>query len=102
MVVRSLPEWLEPSVVGQPLADLLHTAVRLLDEFLTGGGKSRTSADFATRREAVLSRAQGESVTLMPDGWVRLTVILATIDRLAADLRGSTQSDEDDETPVVS
>ena len=94
--------WLEPSVIGKPLADLLQAAVRLLGEFLTGGGADPCSADFATPREAVHSRAQGESVTLTPDGWVRQAAILATIDRLAADLRDSTHSGEDDETPAFS
>lgn len=73
--------------------------VQLLDAFNTmNDADMQAHADlFATRREALLSRARNIESGLGAEEWLRLAAMLATIDRMASDLRGEALADKDDD-----
>ncbi|HEV7664357.1 MAG TPA: FUSC family protein [Chloroflexota bacterium] len=90
-------DWLAPSALGQPLAKLLRAAAALFDEFLSSGASTTANTEFAEQREAVLRLARTDSTHLTPEQWMQLAAILATVDRLAADVRRDAPADDDDD-----
>lgn len=95
--VDSPPEairWAEPGPLGRALADLLAALAAVVAHFpgdaavLAGTWASGASAraEFDRCRAVVDRAAQAQQPALTPAGWMHLGALLATVDRLCADL----------------
>lgn len=82
------PAWLDPTALGQPLADLVLAAAACLEAFVQArpDRPSACTSSAHACREAVIARARDGSDLLATDGWLKLGSIVATLDRLLMDI----------------
>ncbi|MCC6943092.1 MAG: FUSC family protein [Thermomicrobiales bacterium] len=86
------PDWLEPSVLGEPLAELLDEVHLALQTFLLpldeGDAKPVpiTVAGMAQKRQELNAVAKSSLDLIAPDGWILLGAIVALSTQLVTDL----------------